>query len=404
MTNEKFKKQIYLGNRGLIVLIALLSAFVPMTTDLYLPALPHMADSFQSTAGVVNMTLIFFFIFYAVGSLIFGPLSDRFGRKPLLLFGIIVYIISSILCAAASSIYLLIGYRVLQALGSGALSAVSMAIIKDVYDEKERVSILAVVQSMIFMAPIIAPVVGALILKVTTWRGIFGFLSLIGLISLIGIILFKETLEEKTEGNVFQSICRLGTVLRNPGFSSLTVTFSLGAIPLMAYVSSSSYIYIDQFGLSEQLYSFFFAANAVASVIAPFLYIKLCRRHSDQTIINSAFIITALSGFLIALFGSHSPLFFVLTLIPSTLACGLLRPPSTNIIFEQHPRDNGSVSSLLNFIMTLFGSFGMILISLDWTNRIVIIGIMYFIAAFISLLSWNHLVNKGYVHSVEAAK
>lgn len=403
MTGNSAKNQKYLGNKGLIALIALLSAFVPMTTDLYLPALPHMAESFQSTAAVVNMTLIVFFVFYAFGSLIFGPLSDRYGRKPLLLFGTIMYIVSSLLCAFAPNIYFLIGCRIFQALGSGALSAVSMAIIKDVYNGKERVSILAIVQSMMFVAPIIAPVLGALILKFTTWRGIFIVLSIIGAISLVGIILFKETLEQSTEGNVFQSIRRLGVVLRNPGFTSLTVTFSLAAIPLMAYVSSSSYIYIDQFALSEQSYSFFFAANAVASVVAPFIYVKLYRYLSNNSIINIGFIVMAVSGGLIATVGTRSPILFVLTLIPSTLACSLLRPPSTNIIFEQEQQDNGSVSSLLNCIMTLFGSSGMMLISLNWANRIMVIGIAYLVIACVSILSWNYLANKDYIRQVETA-
>lgn len=401
MTEEQFKKQKYLGNKGLIVLIALLSAFVPMTTDLYLPALPHMAESFQTSASVINMTLIAFFVFYAVGTLIFGPLSDRYGRKPILLFGAIVYIISSIACASASYVYLLIGFRILQALGSGALSSVAMAIIKDVYDEKERVSILAIVQSMTFVAPIIAPVIGALILRFTTWRGIFGVLGIIGTLSLLGIILLKETVTDPTKGNIFQSIGRLGIVLRNPGFTSLTFLFSLSAIPLMAYVSSSSYIYIDQFGLSEQAYSIFFAANALASVIGPFIYVKMAKRATNFTMINIGFIVMAVSGCLIATAGNLSPMFFVLTLVPSTLAGGILRPPSTNLIFEQQQQDSGSVSSLMNCFFTLFGSVGMMLISMDWANRILVIGIMYVIVACISLLSWNYYANKDYVRQVE---
>ncbi|MCC7556195.1 MAG: MFS transporter, partial [Methanoculleus marisnigri] len=156
--------QKYLGDRGLIVLIALLSAFVPLSTDLYLPALPGMGDFFGVSAGLTNLTLILFFLFFSLGLLFWGPLSDRYGRRPVLLAGLALYIAASAGCAASWDIWLLIAFRILQAVGGSAASAVAMAMVKDVYDGRKRESVLALVQSMVVVSPAVAPVLGAFML------------------------------------------------------------------------------------------------------------------------------------------------------------------------------------------------------------------------------------------------
>ena len=146
---------------------------MPLSTDLYLPALPTMTIYFHVPEYQINLTLILFFIFFSLATLIWGPLSDKYGRRPILLIGLTGYTIASILCADSSSVYQLILFRVMQAIGGGAASAVAMAIVKDVYQGRKRESILALVQSMIVISPALAPVVGALLLNFTSWRGVF---------------------------------------------------------------------------------------------------------------------------------------------------------------------------------------------------------------------------------------
>ena len=151
-------KQKFLGANGLVILIALLSAFVPLSTDLYLPALPGMSVFFGVSADMINLTLTAFFIFYALGTLVWGPLSDHYGRKPILVYGLIIYVIASALCAFAWSVEVLILCRILQAIGGSAAGAVATAIVKDVYSGKKRESVLAIVQSMVLISPAVAPV------------------------------------------------------------------------------------------------------------------------------------------------------------------------------------------------------------------------------------------------------
>src|SRR5512136_2177924 len=182
-------RQKYLGSRGLIVLIALLSAFVPLSTDLYLPALPTMSKNLQAPAEQINLTLSAFFVLYSVGMLVWGPLSDRYGRKPILLIGLSVYVFSSGLCSIATSVTALIVFRALQAAGGSAAGAVASAIVKDTFSGRQRESVLAIVQSLTMLSPAVAPMFGAILLSVTAWRGVFWTLTGIGVLALLGGLL-----------------------------------------------------------------------------------------------------------------------------------------------------------------------------------------------------------------------
>lgn len=400
---DTHKSQKYLGEKGLVLFIAFLSAFIPLSTDLYLPALPRMGENLNAAPSLINLTLSLFFIFFAAGTLLWGPLSDKYGRKRILLTGLVMYSTASILCAVSANVYQLIIFRILQAIASGAVTSVGSAVVKDVYTGRKRESVLALVSSMVMIAPIVAPVVGALILKFTAWRGVFWALSVIGILATAGGIAMEETIEKRYEGNIFQSLSRLGVVAKNPGFAALLVTFSIMAIPMMSFISSSSYIYINQFGLSEQEFSYYFAGNALFLVIGPLLYIKISRYYKTNSIITVSYFITCISGLLISTVGTRSPWLFAIALLPSTLAGSVTRPPSANLMLEQQQEDTGSAASLMTFSFTLMGSIGMLLISLNWADRIVIMGLLYFIIGLLSLILWLVVSKQPFVRKVPSA-
>jgi MFS transporter, DHA1 family, multidrug resistance protein len=381
-------KQKYLGTTGLVIFIAILSAFVPLSTDLYLPALPGMSAYFGTSADRINLTLTAFFIFYALGTLIWGPLSDHYGRKPILISGLGVYIIASAFCALMRSVDGLIWCRIFQALGGSAAGAVATAIVKDVYSGKKRESVLAIVQSMVTISPAVAPVLGAFMLKIFSWRGVFWSLTAIGFVALVGSLLFEESIPQRTSGVLLQSLGHLGKVLQNRGFAYLLVLFSLGVISVMAFIASSTYIYQDGFHLSSQVYSYYFSLNALGMIAGPMLYLWLSRRFHAENIIWSCFITIAASGLLICIFGNLQPWIFALCMLPATVAGSCIRPPSTNMMLEQQKGDTGAVSSLMGCTGLLMGSLGMQLISLPWSNTIITLGIMTFSTATISLLAW----------------
>jgi MFS transporter, DHA1 family, multidrug resistance protein len=385
-------KQKYLGANGLVVLIALLSAFVPLSTDLYLPALPKMSAYFGVGADRINLTLTAFFVFYALGTLVWGPLSDRYGRKPILLAGLGLYVIASIFCAFMWNVNGLILCRIFQALGGSASGVVATAIVKDVYSGKKRESILAIVQSMVTISPAVAPVLGAFLLKVMSWRGVFWALAGIGAAALLGSLFYEESIQQRTSGMLLHSLGHLGRVLQNRGFTLLLFLFSLGGLSMMAFIASSTYIYQDGFHLSGQVYSYYFSLNALGMLTGPMLYLWLARRFHSENIIRSCYVVIATSGLLVCLLGNLQPWIFALCMLPATIAGSCLRPPSANMMLEQQKGDTGAVSSLMGCGGTLMGSIGMQLIALPWSNTIITLGIITLGIATFSLLAWPFII------------
>jgi DHA1 family bicyclomycin/chloramphenicol resistance-like MFS transporter len=387
-------KQKFLGANGLVILIALLSAFVPLSTDLYLPALPKMSAYFGVSAERINLTLTAFFICYAFGTLIWGPLSDHYGRKPILVSGLGLYVIASALCAFMGSVEGLIICRIFQAIGGSAAGAVATAIVKDVYSGKKRESVLAIVQSMVLISPALAPVLGAFLLKVMSWRGVFWSLTGIGVVALAGSLLFEESIVQRTSGMLLPSLGRIGRVLQNRGFTSLLVLFSLGSISSLAFVASSTYIYQDGFHLSGQMYSFYFAINALGLISGPMIYLWLAHRFHAENIIRTCYVIIIASGLLVCLLGNLQPWVFALCILPASTAGSCLRPPAANMMLEQQKGDTGAVSSLMGCTGLLMGSLGMQLISLPWGNMILTLGCMTIGTAAVSLMAWPFVITK----------
>jgi DHA1 family bicyclomycin/chloramphenicol resistance-like MFS transporter len=387
-------KQKFLGANGLTILIALLSAFIPLSIDLYLPALPGMSVYFGMSASRINLTLTAFFVFYALGSLVWGPLSDRYGRKPVLIAGLGIYVVASALCALMLNVNGLILCRIFQAIGGSAAGVVATAIVKDVYSGKKRASVLAIVQSMVTIAPVVAPVLGAYLLKIMSWRGIFWTLTFIGVIALMGGLFFEESIAQRTTGLLLQSFGRLGMVLQNCGFTYLLVLFSVGGISAMAFIASSTYIYQHGFHLSSQAYSLYFSLNALGSIVAPMIYLWLARRFHAEKIILACYVMTAASGLLVCILGNLQPWIFALCILPATISGNCIRPPSTNMMLEQQKGDTGAVSSLMGCTGLLMGSLGMQLISLPWGNTIIALGIITFGIAVVSLLAWPYVITR----------
>jgi DHA1 family bicyclomycin/chloramphenicol resistance-like MFS transporter len=400
VVSDTNKGQKYLGQKGLIVLIALLSAFVPMSTDIYLPSLPGMAKYFNVSVNLINLTLILFMVFFGLGNLLWGPLSDRYGRKPVLLAGLALYIIASLLCARAVDVYQLITFRVFQAVGGGAASAVAMAVVKDVYEGRKRESVMAVVQSMVLIVPAVAPVLGGVLLKFTSWRGVFWTLAGIGLLALAGGIALEETIDKHYTGTILQTMGRLGAVLKNPGFTSLLIVFSLKSIPLMAFIAVSSYIYVNGFRLSAQVYSYYFAINAAGLISGPMLYLYLSRQFDRKSIITVCFTMVAISGLLVCGLGSLKPWLFAVTLLLSAIAGSCLSTPSTILMLEQQQGDTGSASSLIGCFGILIGSMGMLLIAFSWSNIILALGTLNIITGLVCGALWLVISKKPYIKQV----
>ena len=393
---DNIAKQKYLGKTGLVLFITLMNMFIPLSTDLYLPALPSMSEVFGVPTALTNLTLVAFFFFYAVGTLFWGPMSDKYGRRKILIIGAALYAAASMVCALAPDVYVLIAARVVQGIGAGSITSVSMALIKDCYNGKTRESILAIVQTVSGLAPMLAPVVGAFLLRFTDWRGSFWLLTIAGAACLVLAILYQETLpeDEKYEGTVFGAIGRLFAVGKNLSFIVPCLLFSLYNLAFMGYISMSSYIYVEYFGLSEQTYSYFFAANAALSMVGPMAYVKFFSNANKKKFASVCFALYAVCGATIVLVGGMHPVLFWLGFMPFSLVGTITRPFSTNIMLDQQTGDTGSASSLIGGVATVFGSVGMVAASL-FSNVVFGLGFIIFLSGVGSLLGWLILMKSN---------
>lgn len=389
--------QKYLGQKGMICFLAFLSAFPPLTTDIYLPALPEMVGVLNTTQAMTNLSLSLFFVFYAFGILLWGALSDKYGRKPMLFIGLVIYILASFACAYSQSVEQLIGSRILQAIGGSAATAVATALVKDLYGGAQRARVLAIVMSMVIVAPMVAPVIGAFLLKYASWRAIFVLLAGVGGMGIVSAFFLQETVVPDPSRSVLYTLGRPIAILQNRSLSILLLLFSSTTLALMAYLASASYIYIKYYHLSEQKFSFFFALNAFAAMFGPIIYLRLAKRFRTKKIIVAGFFFIMVGGIWTVILGHISVWMFALGVIITTVSTTIMRPPGAHFILEQHDGDAGSVSSLINFVAMLIGSIGMFLISFDWSDQIYVLGTLQLGVGLLGLLLWLYVKDKPYI-------
>lgn len=391
------RPQPVLGKTGMLFFLVIISAFPPLTIDLYLPALPQMVEVFNTDRSMVNLTLSSYFVTYAIGLLFWGPLSEKFGRKPILLIGLAGYMVASILCAMTNSIEQLIGARVFQAFAGSAINVIATAIVKDLYDGREREKIMATIMSLVIIAPMVAPVFGAFLLKIASWRMMFVTLAVFGAFASVLACCYRETLENKYQGSIFRSWGRMGVVMKNRSFLKLLVIFSIIPMALMGFLAAGSYIYIDHFGLTEQQFSYAFAFNALCASFGPTIYMKLSYRMPVQKVISGCFALLALAGIFTLTIGDLSPWFFMFIAAPATLMAIIMRVPGTNLMLNQQDHDTGSAVALIQFFSMICGSLGMVLVSIRPESLIENLGFIQLSVGTLGGLMWLMVRNKEFV-------
>ncbi len=384
-------RQKYLTPSAMIAFIAFMNMYPPFATDMYLPALPEMVKYFGASEFLVGLTLTIFFFTFAVSIVLFGPLSDKFGRKPILIFGTSIFSVASIICVSSPDIYTLIFGRFLQAVGSGAVITVSTALIRDSFRGRVMTKILAITQALGVIGPMAAPLFGGFLLRFTDWHGAFYTLTLIGLINLSIACLLTETLpkEKRYHGKVLSSLKLLTHLARQKTFMITLVMFALLSTPFMSYLSASSFIYVEQFSLTAQEYSYFFAANAAASVLGPVLYLKFKKNFSNNRLIQLCYVVAGISGLLVLIPGQLSAWAFLFSFLPFTVIGAVARPFGMDVLLNRAKENVGTAASMINFVPNLFGSLGMALGTLPWGNFVNGVGVIILASTILSLIMFK---------------
>jgi DHA1 family bicyclomycin/chloramphenicol resistance-like MFS transporter len=381
-----------------ILLLALLAAFPPLATDMYLPATPHLQEIWQLPLSIINLTLILFFVTYCISLLFYGPLSDRFGRKPPLIAGLILFIVASLFCAFSQNIWMLIGARILQATGAGAASAISLAMARDRLESGQREKVLSQISVIMALAPMVAPLIGSLIMEYFSWPWIFVSQGIMGMVALWGVILTPEShggdKEAGSIGALFRSYAR---VLSNHRLVGLVFCNAVTSLPLFAFIAASSGIYISRFQLSESVFGLLFGANAFCFMMGSMICMRFGKRIGTLRMITAGYAGIGIGGLLMICLPLSGYWQLALPMGLITLSLGLSRPPSNNLVLEQVTRDAGTASSCMVFSYFIFGSISMAVVSFDWSDKIEFIGRMACASGAVSFGIWIFLKKHLYL-------
>ncbi|WHY69073.1 multidrug effflux MFS transporter [Neobacillus sp. SuZ13] len=345
---------------GLAMILGTLAAFGPLSIDMYLPALPHIAKELHTTTSLVQLSLTFFLLGLSLGQLVSGPLSDVRGRRKPLLFGLMIYMIASLLCAFSQSIWFLIILRFIQGFAGAAGIVIARAIVRDLYSGSELTKFFSLIALVNGVAPILAPIVGGQLLRIAPWQGIFLVLSLIGL-SMFFIVLFglPETLptESRSQGGIYHTMTTFKNLLFDRSFIGYALSQGLIFAAMFAYISGSPFVLQNVYGASPQFFSLIFAINGIGIIISSQITGRLAGQVSEKKLfvvgISIAF---AGSIMLLILILLHAglylillPLFFVVSSV------GMVSTSGSSIAMQNQGRSAGSAAALLGVLSFVFG-------------------------------------------------
>ncbi|NXY98775.1 multidrug effflux MFS transporter [Streptomyces sp. BR123] len=352
---------------GLLVTVVLggLSALAPLSMDMYLPALPEVAAALHSPAATIQLTLTACLAGMALGQLVIGPMSDKWGRRGPLLAGMVLYVLATAVCAFAPSTELLIGFRLLQGLAGSAGIVIARAVVRDLYDGVEMARFFSTLMLVSGVAPIVAPLIGAQVLRFADWRGVFAVLAGVGLV--LTLLVWRslgETLPpaQRHTGGVPAALRTMRGLLADRVFAGYTLAGGFAFATLFAYISASPFVVQEIYGASPQTFSLLFGLNSVGLILAGQVNGKLLvgRVSLDKVLAVGLAVVTAASAALLLMatgvFGRVGLVPVAAALFVLMSAMGLVLPNTNALALMRAPHAAGSASALLGTASFLVGA------------------------------------------------
>lgn len=344
------------GTFALTALLAGLSAIGPLTTDMYLPSLPDIADGLRASTAEVQSTISAYLVGFAIGQIIYGPVSDRHGRKPVLLAALVLYSVASLVCALSSSVQMLIAARSLQAIGGCGGIVLARAIVRDLYSGARAGRELSLIAAVMALAPVLAPIAGGALQTGFGWRAIFFTLTVAAFGGVLVVwLLLPETLSRRAAEPVsVSSIARsYGIVARNPAYLAYLALASASYAGLFAWISGTSFVLQNLFGLSPLVFSLAFSVGSLGYMAGSSLSARLSQRLGLDGVIGVGSVLTALGGLgmlaAVAL-GTRSAGALVMCMAVYLAGMGMVLPQSLAGALTPFPERAGAASSLLGFV------------------------------------------------------
>lgn len=379
-------------------ILAAVVALGPMSTDMYLPALPRIATELEASTASVQLTLSLFLVGFAIAQLFYGPLSDRYGRKPVMVGGLIVFIIASIGCALVENINALMFFRLLQALGGSAGPVLGRAIVRDIYGAKESGRVLSHIASIMALAPAFAPILGGFFAATLGWHAIFWFLVAYGI---IGVVLFSLKVKEsapaahhqpKSLATIRQHYLQL---LADRDYVGYVLACSFSYAGLFAFLSGVSFVLVGQYGVSEQQFGLYFMLIVVGYVVGTQISAKVGQFHSHQRLIMvGGLLLLAASGLMIVLvrLENANVASVIVPMMVFMIGVGIVMPQSMAGALKNYPNIAGTASGLLGFVQMSIAGLAGIVVGHSYNSSATPMSIVIFLMAAFCLLSSTFLI------------
>lgn len=343
------------GTFALTVLLAGLSAFGPLTTDMYLSSMPDIARSLSATPAQVQFTISAYLIGLAFGQIVYGPVSDRFGRKPVLLGALAIYSLAGLACALAASIDLLVAARVFQALGASGLLVITRAVVRDLYTGARAGRELSLIASVMALGPVLAPAFGGVLQELFGWRSVFLALLAIGLIGATVVsLLLPETLRQRASEFSLMSMLRsFGVLLRHPAYLAYLGLATFSYAGLIVWITSAAFVLQDLYGLTPFRFGVVFAMGALGYMSGATFAARMVTRVGLDSIIGlgSGALVTGGLGMLAALaFLPNSAFVLVFAVAVYIAGLGMVLSQAIAGSLSPFPERAGAASSLFGFV------------------------------------------------------
>ena len=363
----------------LTLFLGMMSAMAPLSTDMYLPALPEFTTDFGISASVAQMTLTMTMLGMAAGQMIMGPVSDRYGRKRPLLLGMLVFSCTAVGCVLATDIHLFLVLRFLMGFAGASGIVIARAIARDVAQGAELTRFFAILMMVNGLAPILAPVIGGQVLLFSDWRGIFVLLIIVGLVQSGATVVYRETLPESERlENLTSSFQKFPAMLRDRYFLGhcLTQCFVFGAF--FSYLAGSSFLFQNIYHVTPQVYSLIFGGIGTGLLVCGMVPARLAGRVPDVNLMMVSLVIPVV-GAAALLFGFvlHAPMAYTIPVLFVTIVpLSILGAASFSLALSRQGRNAGSASALLGFAQMILGGLMMPLVGLFGADTAIPMGVI----------------------------
>jgi DHA1 family bicyclomycin/chloramphenicol resistance-like MFS transporter len=343
------------------LILGVLSAIGPLSIDMYLPALPKLTSDLSAGASLVQLTLTACLIGLAAGQVIAGPLSDMWGRRRPMFVGVVIYTLASLACVVAPNVQLLIGLRLVQGIAGAACIVISRAVVRDMHDGPAAARFFSLLMLVNGVAPVAAPVIGAQVLRVTSWRGVFVVLALLGVLMTVSLLGLRETLppEQRHAGGLRSAVRTFGELCADRVYLGYALAGGLAFAAMFAYIAGSPFVVQNIYGMSPQAFSLIFAVNSLGIVAFGQVSGMLAGRLQMITLLRAGLAVSLLGGLLlvVAVFGGLGLPGVLVALFLVVSAIGLTMPNSIALALSGRPANiAGSASALFGLLQYVIGA------------------------------------------------